>query len=69
MKRILLFLILLSGQIIAQGGNIEQIKSVVNTWSDAHNNQDIKAFEKLYSSRVLFYCKEQDKEFCIKTKN
>jgi hypothetical protein len=70
MKFILLLIFLLLSR-IAQSQltiDVKKVRTLVQSWSDAHNNNDIDAFNKLYGPSVLFYTQNLKKEICLEKK-
>lgn len=70
LKTILICLIFISRSLFAQNGALDsaEILNVVNEWTNALNNRDIDKLDKLYASELLFYCKEEKKEYCLNLK-
>ena len=51
--------------------DLNEVKSLVDRWAEAHNDKDFSFFRKMYSAEVVFYGETLPKSTCmdIKTKS
>ncbi|MBL0330089.1 MAG: hypothetical protein IPP64_11890 [Bacteroidetes bacterium] len=57
------------GREVAASVDKSNLDKIVGSWSEAHNNWDLKKFNELYASDVLFYCQQLKKEACVSKKS
>jgi len=63
---ILASLIFFCNHVFSQNEN--ELRDIVYKWSDANNNQDLKAYDFLYADQVMFYGKNKTHYECLNLK-
>ena len=51
-----------------QGETYQEIAAVIDAWTRAHNDKDMRLFSSLYADRVDFYTAKQSRAECVKVK-